>query len=154
MTFNVKAFKQEKFKVRTEDVPVPDLKQWFKKGTKAVWKVRGLKGKEVGVAKVAAAKNKSLAGIITMLQSAKVAEKTEAMEAVMDMAKDQVPENIAERLEHMILGSVKPKCDINLALKVCERYPVDFYNITTRILKLTGLGMMPGKHKRSGKKPT
>lgn len=152
--FDSKSFKKEKFKARTEDVAVPDLEAWFKKGTKAVWKVRGLSGKEVGATKMAAAKNKSLAGIMEMLKSANVTEKTEAMAAVMDLGKDRITDDIAERLEQLVTGSLKPKCDIDLAVKLCESFPVDFYNITNRILKLTGLGMVPGELRGCGKSQT
>ena len=152
--FDSKSFKKEKFKPRTDDVAVPDLKRWFKKGAKVVWKVRGLSGKEVGATKMAAAKNKSLAGIMEMLKSANVSEKTGAMEAIMDLGKDRITDDIAERLEQMVTGSVKPKCDLDLAIKICESFPVDFYNITNRILKLTGLGMVPGEPKGCGKSQT
>lgn len=152
--FDTKSFKKAKFEYRTDEVAVPDLKAWFKKGAKAVWEVRGLSGKEVGANKMAASKNKSLAGLLKMLQAADISEKTDAMEAILDLGKDRITDDIAERLERMVTGSVKPKCDIDLALKVCENFPVDFFNITNKILKLTGLGMMPGELKGCGKART
>jgi hypothetical protein len=144
--FDVKGFKKAKHKTRTADVPVPDLKRFFtNKKDKIAWHVRGLTGKEIGATKMAAAKNKSVTGLIEMLQSAQLTEKTEAMAAVMDLGKNRITDNIAERLDQMVVGSIKPKCDIDLAVKICERYPVDFYSITNEILKLTGLGMDPGE---------
>jgi hypothetical protein len=146
--FDVKGFKKTKFKTRTMDVPVPDLAGFFtNKKDKPVWHVRGLTGKEIGATKMAASKNKSLTGLIEMLNSAQVTEKTDAMAAIMDLGKNRITDNIAERLEQMVVGSLKPACDIDLALKICERYPVDFYSITNEILKLTGLGMDPGELK-------
>ena len=152
--FDAKKFLNEKFTARTKDVPVPDLKAWFPKGAKAIWTVRGLEGKEIGLTKEAAGKNKSIAGIMKMLSSAKVVDKTKALEAVFDMGEGRTTDNIAERLEQMTMGSVEPKCDLLLAVKVCQRYPVDFYSITNEILQLTGLGMMPGKPRKSTKKQT
>lgn len=152
--FDSKKFKKNKFTVRTVPVPVPDLKQFFDKKEKPVWVVRGLTGNEVGTSKEAAAKNKSMAGIIAMLESAGVSEKTAAMEAVLDLGAGRISDNTAERLEQLTVASVKPECDLDLALLICERYPVDFYNITNEILRLTGLGMMPGKPGGSGKKQT
>ena len=156
MTFDTKKFLNEKFTHRTEDVPVPDLNEWYDEDVDEapVWTVRGLEGKEIGQTKEAAAKNKSIAGIMEMLQSSKVADKTDALKAMFDMGEGRTTENIAERLEQMVLGSVTPECSLELALKVCQRHPVDFFNITNEILKLTGLGMMPGKPKKSTKKQT
>ena len=154
MAFDPKKFKQSKFIHRTKLVPVPDLADWFDEDETPAWEVRGLTGKELGVTKQAAAKNKSLAGIMEMLNSSKVVEKTKALQAVFDMDLKGTTENIAERLEQLVMGSVNPTCDLDLALKICERRPVDFYNLTNEILKLTGGGMELGKPKGSGKKRT
>jgi len=152
--FNSKKFVQEKFTPRTHEVNVPDLKKWFPEGEKTVWKVRGLTGKELGRTKEAVSKNKSLAGIIEMLKSAKVTDQTKALEAVFDLGAKSTPDNIAERIDQLATGSVEPKCDIDLAIKLCERFPVEFYSITNKILELTGKGMEPGKLKDSGKQLT
>ena len=152
--FDIKTFSQEKFTPRTHDVAVPDLKKWFKNDSKPVWKVRGLTGKEVGMTKESAAKNKSVAGILEMLKSAKVTDQTQALESVFNLGSKNTPDNIAERIDQLVMGSLEPKCDTDLAVKLCERFPVEFYAITNKILELTGKGMEPGKPKGSGKQPT
>lgn len=155
MAFDVKKFKQAKYTRRTKDIPVPDLAEWFDEGEKPVWIIQGLTGKEVGVSKQAAAKNKSLAGIMEMLKSSKVLDKTKALQTIFDLDPKGTTENVAERLEQMVHASVKPECDLDLALKVCKCYPVAFYTISNEILRLTGQGMQPpGKPKKSGKKRT
>jgi hypothetical protein len=62
-----------------------------------------------------------------------------------------VPDDVAKRIEHLVLGSVDPVCTPDLAVRLCETYPVEFYQLTTKILELTGKGQEPGKSKRSGK---
>lgn len=152
MTFNTKKFMQEKFTPRTEDVPVPEMSEWF--DGDPVWTVRGLEGVELGLANVAAAKNKNIGAIVEMLQSAKVGPKIDGVSKVMDLATGHTPEDIAKRYEHLMLASLDPVCDLELALKVCKVYPIEFLIITKKILELTGKGMMPGKPKSFGKKPT
>lgn len=150
--FDSKKFSQAKFQPRTKAVAVPDLAPWFPSKEKAVWVVRGLTGKEIGMTKEAAAKNKSVAGIIEMLKSVKVTDQTDALQAIMNLGTKSTPDNIAERLDQLVTGSVDPKCDLELAIKICERFPVDFFNLTNKILELTGKGMEPGEPKGSGKK--
>ena len=152
--FDTKKFTQEKFTPRTHEVAVPDLKKWFKDEEKPVWKVRGLTGKELGRVKEAVSKNKSIAGIIEMLKSSKVTDQTQALESVFNLGSKNTPDNIAERIDQLIAGSIEPKCDTDLAIKLCERFPVEFYSITNKILELTGKGMEPGKPKGSGKQQT
>lgn len=147
--FDVKKFQKTKFKAREESVPVPDLKEFFEKGD-PVWVVRGLSGMEIGTAKEAAAKNKNLAAIVEAI-SGNQKDKVQGIKDALGIGK--VPDNIAERIAHLEAGSVSPKCDTELALKICEHFPTDFYNLTTKILILTGKGSEPGKPKGSTQTP-
>lgn len=149
MAFDTKQFMREQFTARTQDIPVPDLALFFPKDEKPIWKIRGMEGKELGRSKEAVSKNKSVAGIMAMLKSAKISEQTEAMEALIGLGPKNTPDNIAERLDHLVTASVAPECSLDMAVKICRVHPITFLQLTTAILTLTGKGMEPGERKDS-----
>lgn len=149
MAFDTKQFMREQFQTRTQDMSVPDLVLFFPKDEKPVWKIRGLEGKELGRSKEAVSKNKSVAGLMAMLKSAKVTDQTEALEALTGLGTKSTPDNIAERLDHLVTASVDPVCTLPMALKICKVHPITFLQLTTAILTLTGKGMEPGERKDS-----
>lgn len=149
MAFDNKEFMRVQFKARTQDIPVPDLVLFFPKDEKPVWTVRGLEGKELGQSKEAVSKNKSIAGIVAMLKGAKITDQTAALEALLGLGTKNTPDNIAERLDHLVTASVAPECSLDMALKLCKVHPITFLQLTTAILTLTGKGMEPGELKSS-----
>lgn len=149
MALDTKKFMGMKYTARTQDIPVPDLALFFPKKEKPVWTVRGLEGKELGQSKEAVSKNKSIAGIVAMLKGAKVTDQTKALEALLGIGGKNTPDNIAERLDHLVTASVSPACTLDMALKLCKVHPVTFFQLTTAILTLTGKGMEPGEPKDS-----
>ncbi len=149
MTFDTKQFMRERFTARTQDIPVQDLALFFPKDEKPIWKIRGLEGKELGQSKEAVSKNKSIAGIVAMLKSAKVTDQTQALEALLGLGLKNTPDNIAERLDHLVTASMAPECSLDMALKLCKVHPITFLQLTTAILTLTGKGMEPGEQKDS-----
>ncbi len=148
MGFDRKRFMTTRFQAREVDVPVPALAEWFGEGADPAWKVRGLSGQELGRAKEAAARNRSIAAIVEGLASGADREKTAAMRQLLGI--DETPQDIAQRIHMLEIGSVDPTCDTELALKVCEVYPVEFYTLTNKITELTGRGHEPGKSTPSG----
>jgi hypothetical protein len=151
MPFDTKQFHKTKFKARTEDVPVPDLAGFFPDGESPVWTVRGLTGKEVGISAEAVSKNKNLTAVVDALASTVQAEKVQGLKDALGIGK--VPDDIAKRIAHLEAGSVSPKCDTELALKICEHFPIIFYELTNVILKLTGQGAELGKPVASTQTP-
>ena len=166
MPFATKKFLKTKFTPRTEDVPVPDMKEFFEdddgekqppsspfiKGESKppVWKVRGLTGQELGRAAEASEKNKNMSAIIEALSGQASKEKAEALKNMLGVGSAMVPADIAKRIEHLVIGSVDPVCTPDLAVRICEVFPVEFYQITNKIMQLTGQGQMPGKQPPSG----
>jgi hypothetical protein len=150
--FDSKKFLKTKFTPRTEEVPVPDLADFFPDGAKAVWKVRGLTGHELGRANEAADRNKNVVAILEGIASGVAKEQTEAVKQLLGVA-GSTPHDIAKRLEHLVLGSMDPPCTPDLAVRLCETFPVEFFQITNRIVELTGRGQMPGKQQPSGEIP-
>lgn len=150
MSFDTKKFLKEKYVHRVEEVAVPDMAAFFSEGEKAVWKVRGLTGQELGRANEAVEKNRNVAAILEGIMSATGKEKTEAVKSMIGVAAGQTPADVVKRIEHLVIGSVDPACTQEMAVKVCEVWPVVFFDLTNTILKLSGAGQMPGKQKPSG----
>ena len=151
MAFDTKKFMRTKFTPRTGDVPVPDMKEFFPEGSEALWKVRGLTGQELGRAAEAAARNKNIAAILEGLAGADAKEKAESLKQLLGIG--VVPQDIAKRLEHMAIACIDPVCTLDLAVRVCEMFPIEFYQITNKIMELTGKGQEPGKQQPSGEIP-
>lgn len=149
MAFDTKKFLKTKFAPREESIPVPDLKEFFGEGEKPAWKVRGLTGQELGRANEAAARNKNISAILEGLASAQGKEMGESIRKLVN-AGNETPQDIAKRIELFMIGSVEPKADLDLALHFCTAFPIEFFQITNKILELTGKGHVPGKPKGSG----
>lgn len=147
--FDKKKFKAAKLKPRTLDVHVPSLSDFFDKG-KAIWTIKGLTGQEIGYTKEAAAKNKNLTAIVDAIAGSQK-EKVQGIKDALGIGK--IPDDIAQRVAQLEMGSVNPKCDTDMAVRLCEHFPVEFYNLTNEILKLTGQGSEPGKPKGSTQTP-
>ena len=153
MQFDAKKFLKTKFTPRTEAVPVPDLAAFFPEGSEALWKVRGLTGQELGRVNEAAERNKTAAAVLEAVVSAGDKEKTAAIREMLGIAVN-VPPDISRRLALLAAGSVDPPCTEELAVRLCEAFPVEFFQLTQTITRLTGQGHMPGKQPPSGETPT
>jgi len=151
MGFKEKEFIKTKFLPRTEDVLVPTLSSWF--DGEAVWKCRGLEGNELGRCNDLADKNRRLiSSIAEGLVSDKASDTVEAIKALVGLS-DDVPSENAKRIEYIQAGSVDPICNLDLAIRLNSFFPVQFREITNKILQLTGWGHEVGKQKPSGKDP-
>jgi hypothetical protein len=149
MPFDSKEFIKTKFEPRQERVPVPDLKDFFSEDDEPVWIVKGLTGHELGRSNEVAERNKNLQAVVEGLFSAATKEKAQAVREMIGIDKN-TPDDIAKRFEMLVLGSVDPVCDEELAIKICTCFPIEFYQITNRITHLTGQGHTPGKAPPSG----
>jgi len=149
MGFKSDEFIQADFKPREHSVSVPDLKSFFDEDEDPVWVVRGLTGHEVARYQEAVTTNRDMAAIAEGLASPDNKKVVEAIREKLGIG-DAVPDDIAKRIEVLVLGSVDPVVDNHLAVKLCERFPVPFYELTTKILGLTGEGYSLGKSSGSG----
>lgn len=151
MGFNKEKFLSSNLVAREMEVDVPDLKDWFDDGEKPVWKIKGLSGYELGRAEEAAQKNLKIRDIIEGILSQSSKKRVDAVKELAGVAEDRVPQDIAKRMEMLILGSIDPQCDYQLAGRICKDFPIEFYDITNKISQLTGQGHIPGKAAPSGK---
>ena len=151
MTFDIKGFERTKFKRRTENFKVEVLKEFFKDDEEPVFIMQGLRHDEIAACNAAIKGNENLKVILQAAASHKPSIKA----AIGDMIGGSVgvPEDTQKRIMHLTYGSVKPKIDEGLAVKLAESFPVEFIQMTDLILKLTGEGMIAVKKpSRSGKR--
>jgi hypothetical protein len=153
MPFDKKKFAKAKYGDRTDVVPVPDLAEYFDKGEKPEFVVRGLTGAEVFVTWEAAAKNENLRDMMEKLASKLAADKSDAILDSLGLS-GKTPVELARRVEQLKLGSISPELDDVLAAKFFENHPAEAISVTTKITALTGKGRMPGESKPSGSKST
>lgn len=152
MSFDINKFQNAKFEQRIESVKMEVLKDFFDPKDDPVFKVRNLTGEEVGLVNLAVQKNKNVSAILDGLLSNVAREQVEAIKQTIGASTDnRAPDDIARRLEVIQLGSIDPKIDLILAKKLCTNFPIEFYDLTNTILRLTGLGSELGKSKPSGK---
>lgn len=170
LEFDINRFVSTQFERRTQDVPVPDLADFFAppkaKGGKGkaaasesegegeankptpVWTVRGLTGAELAQVTEAKENNRRRAALAEGLLSSKGEQLTDAVRELLGTG-DAQPDELVKRIEMLVLGSVSPACSHQLAVKLSEAYPVTFQELTNAIMRLTGLGSEPGKPRRS-----
>lgn len=154
MGFDTKGFDNARFTPREGEVIVDGLKEFYDDDEKPVWKVRGLTGMEIGKTKIAVHKEKAYDALLTALKSDNVSDKVDAIKELLSMGNSRKQGDIAERLFQMVEGSVEPKCTLERAIKVCKVSAVDFYNITNKILELSGQGQeIVGKPKGCTQEP-
>lgn len=150
MSFDVKKFQNAKFIQRTEDVKVEALKSFFGEKEQPVFKVRNLSGEELGRVNQAVQKHKDIAKHLDGLLSGNAKEQIEVIKESLGLT-DKTPADIARRLEMLQLGCIEPKLDIQTCVKLCTYFPIEFYDLTNTITRLTGLGSELGKPKPFGK---
>lgn len=151
MEFDLSAFDKASFTAREESVKVPDLAHFFKglkEGEVPVWVVRGLSGEEL--AKVNEAQDRT-ANITAVTEALMTGQPEQLKDTVNQLLGNtgEVPADLARRHALLVAGSVNPKINQQVAVKLAAAYPIEFYNLTTEIIRLTGMGSVPGKPKRS-----
>jgi len=135
--FDTNKFEQSQLSPRTAKVEVKDLKQWFDKDEDPNWEVKGLTATEMAKAQESASKNKNIISVIEAIATDK--DKVNALKELLG-TDDNVPVELAKRMEHLVQGSINPVVDLSLSVKLAQHFPIVFMQLTTKILELTGLG--------------
>lgn len=143
--FDSKAFNKAKFSPRTAAVPVPSMAEFFNEGEPAEFEVRGLSGNEMALCNDALTRRANIGLVITAMRL--TGEHKEALDRLLG-GTDELPPEIAKRLE--MLNIVFPGLGYPAWIKVCDVFPVVFYELTNKILELTGQGKALEKPKPSG----
>ena len=148
MGFDAQAFQSASLKAREQDISVPALAHFFG-DDQPVWRVRGLTAAELGRAREAQDRSKTMAEALEAIASG--SPKAEQIRNALGLTGD-VPAEVARRIAMLVAGSVSPECDHETAVKLSEAYPTVFYELTNTITNLTGEGSEMGKRGGSGKK--
>jgi hypothetical protein len=147
MPFNSQKFMAAQFEPRTAQVDMPGLVDWFDEGEPPVWVIRGQTANEVALAMDATAKHKNIDAIIKAIAANH--DQIGELKKAIGIEKD-TPVEVVKRLEQLVQCSVDPVITLDVAVKLGEARPVEFYQLTNEILRLTGLGMDIKKPKASG----
>ena len=137
MPFDVAAFERAEFRPRTERVPVPALAPFFADGERAEWEVRGLTASELSRAQDAAKRQRDMGAVADAL--AAHGDKAREIRKALGLSAE-TPGEIAKRLEMLTAGSVTPAIELHQAVKLAEKFPIEFLALTNAIMELTGQG--------------
>lgn len=145
MTFDLERFRAASLSPREARVPVPDLRAWFANGADPVWTVRGLDGEEIARSNEASQRHALIANAVEALAAA--AAKQDQVDALKTLVGygAETPAELAKRFDHLVFGSVEPRIDREIAVRLFRAYPIIGYQLTNKILELTGLGPDLGK---------
>jgi hypothetical protein len=149
MGFDLQKFQGASFKDRIEEVKVDDLKEFFEGKEHPIWKVRGLTGEELAFARDAEERARNVNALIEGLAAKSAKGKIKAIKDELGLTDDKAPDDYIRRLEMLRYGSVDPEVDKPTVVKLAANYPTTFYQLTNKILELTGLGRL-GESNGSG----
>lgn len=151
MNFNKTKFMKQQFEPRTARVAVPALSVWFDntddEDKQCFFTVRGLTGEELARTLESSLRVKDMHTIVEAIANTDGA-KDKIMDAL-GLGTD-TPADIIKRLEQLDKCSVAPKLDLEVAKKLAQTFPIEFYTLTNKITELTGLGMDVKKSPASG----
>lgn len=133
------------FRPREGAVSVPDMKAFFPADCEEPkWKVRGLTADELSQCNEASEKMKGLSTMVDAIAGEDVGDKVSAIKKALGIEVEMTPDMV-KRLELICRGSVDVDVDLQLAVKISEVFPIEFFAITNEILSLTGMGQELGK---------
>ena len=138
--FDVNKFLNSNLSPRTERVSVSGLAPFFPEGEEPLWEIRGLTASEIAKGNEAASKNKNVDSIVKAITSNSSNEKVKEFRKAFGVS-DDVPADVVKRIEQLVMGSVSPSVDTQLAVKIADAFPIEFYDLTNKILRLSGMGM-------------
>ena len=148
MAFDAAKFVSQGLSLREADVPVDNLASFFGEGEKPVFRVRGLSGAEIARANEAREQAKNIGDLAAAIAGSSGADKVTAIKEMLGIG-ENTPDDLIRRQAIAVHGIIEPKLDLDAVVKLAEFFPMEFYNITNRILFLTGEGSVLGKQKRS-----
>jgi len=149
---DVQKFLNASLSHREATIEVPELADFFDEGKKPEWVVRSLTAAELGRAKASADRSDNLQALVEA--AAGKGDKAEAIRKVLGVSDKDVPPDVSYRIDMLVSGSVSPVIgeeQRDVVVRLAENFPTVFYNLTNKILSLTGQGAEVGKRKPSGK---
>ena len=151
MGFDIQKFQGMRFQDRVEEIEISDLKEFFDSKEKPIWKVRGLTGEELAFARDAEERARNMNALVEGLAARGSKSKVKAIKEGLGLSDEKAPADYIRRLEILHYGSVDPEIDKPTSVKLAVNFPTAFYQLTNKILELTGYGRL-GESKASGTK--
>ena len=145
--FNSEKFKNEKYEPRIIEVPVPNLIDLFD-GSEPIFKVRGQTSVEVVQTAEIGINEKDLTTLVKAISSS--TDQVRDIKEHLGLS-DEVPLSLKKRLKQLTQCCVEPTIDMQAAVLLAERHPLEFGQITNAIAEATNLGMNIKKSLPSGK---
>jgi predicted flavoprotein YhiN len=143
MSFDLNKFQDAKFTHRSEKIKVEELSAFF--DGEAIITVRGLSGPEVALCNDAVQSNKNLKSIVTRLLDPLSSEKAGALIEALALDPTKSTDDFVRRLSLAFHGIVEPKLPYESIVRLAEFYSATFYEISNKILQLTGQGAELGE---------
>lgn len=130
-------FEAAKFEARTETMTIPALAEFFSDGAAPEFVVRGLSASELQRSIEAGTRQNAIETVVKAISSQK--DQVETIRKALGLASD-TPGEIAKRMEMLVQGCVRPTLTHAVVAKLAEVCPIEFYDITNKIVNLTGQG--------------
>lgn len=143
MAFDRDRFMSAPLMARMKEIRVDAMAEYF--DGPPVITVRGLTASEIALANEEKEKYARLDTIAKAIAGKNVDE----VRAALGLG-DDVPGDIARRIEVMIHGAVEPPIARDMAIKIGDAFPIEFYAITNEILALSAQGKTLEKPAPSG----
>lgn len=137
MTFNLDKFQAAEFSARVERVEIRQLSEFFGEGEVPVFVVRGLTAAELQRAIEAGNRQGAIETVVKAITTKQ--DQVESIRKALGLTKD-TPGEIAKRIEMLVLGCTEPAMNHAAAVKLAEVCPIEFYDLTNKIVTLTGQG--------------
>ena len=154
--FDLAAFGQVQFDSRVQDVPVPELAEWFRvdgeevKPEQCTIQVRNLTAGELSALPSDADSRSEIVELVSvlLLDSSKGGKESAANELreVLGLSPGGLPLGTRRMVEMIITGSVEPKLNIQTALKLQSSFQAVFFRLANAIGELTKQGGTQAKH--------
>jgi len=145
MGFNIDKFRNAKTKPRTDELEIEVLKSFFEEGEKPIFKMRNLTGHELAECREAVTANKQLRALVESLMSENALDKAKAICESMGLGSDKTPGDLVNRIGMLKHGLIEPKFTNEDSVRLASLFPTQFYQLTNRIVELTGLGAELGE---------
>lgn len=139
MGFDTQSFQRAAWVHRTQEVPVPELADFFTDGAPAIFKVRGLSADELYKIRSSVSRHRLMEGIAEGLAEG---SKSGAARAIKDAlgAGPALDPATPRAMETLIAGCVDPPCDLDLARLLMDKHGLVFMKLSDAIMSLTGQG--------------
>jgi len=142
MPIDTDAFLGTSFVPREAEIPLPGLQAWSDDGEVPVWKVRGLTGQQWWKCKESVDNRKDIVSVISNFIGGDAEEVTAALK---ERFCSESASDLAFRIEVLILASIDPVCNREMAAKFCKYCLAEFKTVTEEIIKISWQGHLPGK---------